>query len=132
MQNNTLLTQNENNTIVDSNIAEKPHTLITSNNHVKDVKQYLSVNSSKSNDKQDGLNQVIEKIPNGLYSRYQLNVQNYVMELHKALLKECKDYLLDCSSMNSRLDFESMSNITNQTWNAIKVLTVFCNDIFKM
>lgn len=124
MKNNMLLTQNENNTTIDSSIAEKPQTSVTSNNHVKDVKQYSFVNNSKSYDKQDGQNQVIEKIPNGLYSRYHLNVRNYVMELHKALMKECKDYLLDSSSMNSRLNFESISSITNQTWNAIKVLTV--------
>lgn len=122
MKNNTPLIQNDN--IIDNYIIEKPLILI---NNVKDVKQYSTLNGYKSKDKQEESNQITEKkerYSNGLYSRYQLNVHNYVIELHKALIKECKDYLLDCNPLHSRLDFETLSNVANLTWNAIKVLIV--------
>lgn len=103
---------------------ENLHNQILSNNYVNDVKQNSSVSSYKSNEKQNDSKQIVErkeKISNTLNNRIQLNVQNYITELHKALIKECNENLLDCSSWNARLDFESLINVTNRTLNAVKV-----------
>jgi len=115
------------------NFIEKPHNQILSNLHVKDVKQCFTATISKRNDTEDVTirspvkkkrNQdsiQIKTCDNSLNSRYQLNVQNYISELHKALLKECNENLLDYSTLNATLDLESLTNVTTRTLKAIKV-----------
>lgn len=58
---------------------------------------------------------------NCLGNRYRLNAGNYVAELHKALLKECNDNLIDFSVIKPILVRESLSDISCQTFKAIKV-----------
>jgi len=96
-----------------------------------DVKQYSTTNNNITNDKQDGSNQIIELKDESqnpelskiscFSTRYQLNSKNYIQELHKALIKECNYNLLDYTSLNASLDFESLTSVTSRTLNAIKV-----------
>lgn len=118
---------------------------------IKEVKQETTANSSITNDddqntsnhldekndrtkqtdeKQDVTNQIDEKQTklhnseqhrDNLINRYPLNSQNYITELHTALVKECKDNLLDFNSMTVTVGLESMTNLTQRTLKAIKV-----------
>lgn len=86
---------------------------------------------TNTNVKQDGSNQIPElkeesqnseqSKMSSLSNRYQLNSKNYVQELHKALIKECNYNLLDYTSLNATLDFESLTNVTSRTLKAIQV-----------
>lgn len=112
---NTFLTQN-------LNTNGKIYNQISNNSQVK---QYSIITDFKNIDKQDYSKQAVERkeqIQNTINSRYRLNVQNYITELHNKLIKECKHNLLDCSTLNAKLDIDSLNNITNRTLNAIKVL----------
>lgn len=89
------------------------------------------MNDSKKNDRQDGSKQTYDKsmglvnvarLKNNPNSRYKLTTNNYVFELHKALLKECNDNLLDFNLLNASLDFESLTDVTSRTFKAIKVI----------
>lgn len=88
-----------------------------------------AANDSKKNDKDDS-RQILDKpirllsvTPSiiNLNRRYQLTSANYVSELHKALVKECYENLLDFKMLNASLDFESLTNVSNRTYKAIKV-----------
>jgi len=95
-----------------------------------------TTNNTKTNDKQDGSNQILElknehqcselsKISNlKLNSRYSLNFKNYTQELYKALIKECNYNLLDLNTLNTSLDVESLTSVSNRTLKAIKVPTL--------
>lgn len=115
------------------NFIEKPRNKILSDLHVKDVKHCSTAIVSKKNGKEDDANQSLgereknhESVQlktddNSLNSRYQLNFRNYIPELHKALIKECNDNLIDYSTLNATLDLESLTNVTARTLKAIKV-----------
>jgi len=99
-----------------------------------EVKQRSITNDTKTNDKQDGSNQILELKEetqnlellkmNSLNTRYRLNYKNYVEELHKALLKDCNYNLLDYTFLNAALDLETLTNVTRQTLKAIQVRSV--------
>jgi len=98
-----------------------------------EVKKCSITNNTKTNDKQEGSNQTSELKNEYQYSklskmrsfklntRYQLNFKNYIQELYKALIKECNYNLLDLTSLNISLDFESLLSVSNRTLKAIKV-----------
>jgi len=97
------------------------------------VKQYSITNNIKTNNKQDDSNQIPDLKNENQYSElskissfklntgYQLNFKNYIQELYKALIKECKYNLLDLNSLNKSLDFESLMSVSHRTLKAIKV-----------
>jgi len=115
------------------NFVENPHNQILSNLHVKGVKQCSTTKIFKRNDKEDVTKQSpvkkkknqdsvqIKTCDNSLNSRYQLHVRNYISELHKSLLKECNENLLDYNTLNATLNLESFTNVTTRTLKAIKV-----------
>lgn len=112
---------NKSNTFSTQNLNINGKIQISDNSQVK---QYSIITDFK-NDKQEYFKQAAERkeqIQNTINNRYQLNVQNYTTELHNKLIKECKDNLLDISTLNAKLDIDSLNNITNRTLNAIKVL----------
>lgn len=124
----TLSTSNE---IVTVDIPENTHNHILNTDLDNEVKQCSTTNSNITNDKQDGSNQILElkkesQDPellkmSSFNTRYKLNSRNYIQELHKALIKECNYNLLDYTSLNATLDFESLTSVTSRTLNAIKV-----------
>lgn len=99
----------------------------------REVKQYSITNNIKTNNKQDDSNQIPDLKNENQYSElskissfklntgYQLNFKNYIQELYKALIKECKYNLLDLNSLNKSLDFESLMSVSHRTLKAIKV-----------
>jgi len=136
----TLLRWYEKNTFLNqkdktkSYARKKNYKIVTVPNNAfgDEVKQYLTANNIKTNNKQDGFEQTLEfkeecKIPelpktSSLNTRYELNFKNYIQELHNALIKECSHNLLNLNSLNLTLDFESLTSISNRTLKAIKVL----------
>jgi len=110
---------------------QKPQSQNTSTNsgNAKDIKKYRAPNNSARNGKQDDSKQNSKKNcknpnteqPNKdcLNTRYQLNVQNYVSELHKALTTECNHNLVN--TLNVTLDFNTFSHVTHYALKAIKV-----------
>lgn len=120
------------NQIANVEILENTYNHNSNTDLVNDVKQSSTTKNNITNDKQDGSNQIIElkvesKNPelskiSCFSTRYQLNSKNYIQELHKALIKECNYNLLDYTSLNASLDFESLTSVTSRTLNAIKVL----------
>jgi len=145
----TLFPRNDNKRLVNSKDKTKSYALkmpnqiayvgILENNYShnsntgldNDEKQCSTTNNNITSDKQDGSNQILElkydsqnpelsKI-SSINTRYQLNSKNYIQELHKALIKECNYNLLDYTSLNASLDFESLNTVTSRTLNAIKV-----------
>lgn len=145
----TLLPRNDNKPLLNQKVKTKSSTLRTPNqnanvailentcNHISnidldnEVKQCSTTNNNKANEKQDGSNPILElkeesqnpELPkmSSFNTRYQLNSKNYVQELHKALIKECNYNLLDYTSLNASLDFETLTSVTSRTLNAIKV-----------
>ncbi|XP_026821173.1 tubulin glycylase 3A-like [Rhopalosiphum maidis] len=100
-----------------------------------EVKQRSITNDTKTNNKQDGSNQILELKEetqnlellkmSSLNTRYRLNYKNYVQELHKALIQDCNYNLLDYTSLNASLDFETLTNVTSQTLKAIQDQKIF-------
>lgn len=91
-----------------------------------DVKECSTTNNTETDDKQDGCNQILESKMNilKLNSIYSLNFKNYTEELYKALIKECNYNLLNLSTLNTSLDIESLTSVSNRTMKAIKVLRI--------
>lgn len=101
-----------------------------------EVKECSTTNNTKTNNKQDGCNQILELKNEYQYSelskmsslkpnnRSSLNFKNYTKELYKALIKECNYNLLDLSTLNTSLSVESLTSVSNRTIKAIKVLTL--------
>jgi len=145
----TLFPRNDNKSLVNQKDKSKSSTLSTPNqiatveilentcNHISntdldnEVKQCSTIKNNVTNDKQDGSNKILEvkeesqnselSKMNSFNTRYQLNSKNYIQELHKALIKECNYNLLDYTSLNASLDFETLNSVTSRTLNAIKV-----------
>lgn len=116
------------NPIVTVEIPENTHNHISNTDLENEEKQCSTTNNNITNDKQDSSNQILELKEESQNSelssfntRYQLNSRNYIQELHKALIKECKYNLLDYTSLNAKLDFESLTTVTSRTLNAVKV-----------
>lgn len=117
--------------IITVEIPENKHNHISNPNLDNEIKQCSITINNTTNDKQDDPNQILElkeESPNSELSkinsfntRYSLNSKNYIQELHKALMKECNYNLLDYTSLNASLDFESLTTVTSRTLNAIKV-----------
>lgn len=107
------------------------HDLIPSTINAKEEKSSSPVNDSKTNDKIDGSKQTEKSIGPlcatrlkiNLSNRYKLTTTTYIPELHRILLKECNDNLLDFKSLNASLDFESLTSVTSRTFKAIKVIS---------
>lgn len=121
-----LIKYNKNNTFSTQNLNTKGK-IHDKNLNDFQAKQCSIITDFKSNDKQEYSKQTVERkeqIQSTINSRYQLNVHNYITELHNRLIKECKDNLLDCNTLNAKLDIDSLNNITNRTLNAIKVLYI--------
>ncbi|VVC38473.1 Tubulin-tyrosine ligase/Tubulin polyglutamylase [Cinara cedri] len=108
-------------------IIEKPHNNI-SNNYVKEIKQFAATKDYTKIDRQTDSKQIMEKTgrqhsepsKQNTYNRFPLNSRNYITELHRVLLKECEDNLLDLNLLNATLDDESLTNVTHRTLRAIK------------
>lgn len=141
---NPLLPRNDNKPLINQKDKTKSYTLDTLNkiaaneilentcNPILNIDLYNEVTSdTNTNVKQDGSNQIPklkEESQNpeqskmsSLSNGYQLNSKNYVQELHKALIKECNYNLLDYTSLNATLDFESLTDVTSRTLKAIQV-----------
>jgi hypothetical protein len=103
--------------------------LISNKINVQEDKTSTAVNDSKTNDKIDDSKQTEKfagilcatQLKNNLSNGFKLTTINYVSELHKALLKECNNNLLDFKSLNASLDYESLTNVTSRTFKAIQV-----------
>jgi len=117
--------------IVTVEIPENTHNHNSNPDLDNEIKQCSTIINNITNDKQDDPNRILElkeespnpellKI-NSSNTRYPLNSKNYIQELHKALIKECNYNLLDYTSLNASLDFESLTSVTSRTLNAIKV-----------
>lgn len=113
----------------DNEIIEKPYNQIA-NNCVKEFKQFATTNEYTTIDRQADSKQIMDKTKespnstiskNKINSRYQLNSTNYIINLHRVLVKECEDNLLDLNLLNATLDDESLTNVTHRTLKAIKV-----------
>lgn len=102
-----------------------------SGKYIKNVKQNSS-NNYKSREEQCDSRLTQEKDVkcqntkqlkknDSLSSRYHLNVGNYIIELHKALIKECKDNLLDYNSLDYQLDEVTLVDVYNRTFKAMEV-----------
>lgn len=113
----------------DDETIEKPHRQIA-NNCVKEFKQFTTTNDCATIDRQTDSKQIMDKTTespnstiskNKINSRYQLNSTNYIINLHRILIKECEDNLLDLNLLNATLDDESLTNVTHRTLKAIKV-----------
>lgn len=140
----TLTPRNDNKPLIDQKDITKSYTLDTLNkiavieilentcNPISNIDLDNEVTSdTNTNVKQDSSNQILElkkesqnpeqSKMSSLSNRYKLNSKNYVQELHKALIKECNYNLLDYTSLNATLDFESLTNVTNRTLKAIQV-----------
>jgi len=101
-----------------------------------EVKECSTTNNTKTNNKQDGCNQILELKNEYQYSelskmsslkpnnRSSLNFKNYTKELYKALIKECNYNLLNLSTLNTSLNVESLTSVSNRTIEAIKVLNL--------
>ncbi|XP_060868327.1 tubulin glycylase 3A-like [Metopolophium dirhodum] len=120
------------NPIVTVEIPENTHNHISNTDLDNEVKQCSNTNNNTTNDKQDSSNQILELKEESQNSelssfntRYQLNSRNYIQELHKALIKECNYNLLDYTSLNATLDFESLTTVTSRTLNAVKDQKIF-------
>jgi len=139
-----LMPRNDNKPLINQKDKTKSYTLDTLNkittNEILENTCNLILNidldkevtsDTNTNVKQDGSNQIPElkeesqnseqSKMSSLSNRYQLNSKNYVQELHKALIKECNYNLLDYTSLNATLDFESLTNVTSRTLKAIQV-----------
>jgi len=139
-----LMPRNDNKSLINQKDKTKSYTLDTLNkiavneilentcNPISNIDLDNEVTSdTNTNVKQDSSNQIPElkeesqnseqSKMNSLTNRYQLNSKNYVQELHKALIKECNYNLLDYTSLNATLDFESLTNVTSRTLKAIQV-----------
>ncbi|XP_029348656.1 tubulin glycylase 3A-like isoform X1 [Acyrthosiphon pisum] len=102
-----------------------------------EVQESSTTNNTKTNDKQDGCNQILELKHEYQYSeltkmnslklnsRYSLHFKNYTEELYKALIKECNYNLLNLSTLNTLLDDESLTSVSNRTMKAIKDQKIF-------
>lgn len=113
-------------------IIENIYNYISNTDLINEVKQSSTTNNTKTIVKQDCPKRILglkEQYQNpelskmsSINSRYQLNFKNYIQELHKALMKECNNNLLDyVNTLNTTLDSESMTSFTNQTLQAVKV-----------
>ncbi|CAI6373504.1 unnamed protein product [Macrosiphum euphorbiae] len=102
-----------------------------------EVKECSTTNNTKTNNKQDGCNQILELKNEYQYSelskmsslkpnnRSSLNFKNYTKELYKALIKECNYNLLNLSTLNTSLSVESLTSVSNRTIKAIKDQKIF-------
>lgn len=66
-------------------------------------------------------NQNSEISKNKINNGYQLNSGNYITTLHKMLIKECEDNLMNLNIINATLDDETLTNVTHRTLRAIQV-----------
>ncbi|XP_003244151.1 tubulin glycylase 3A isoform X2 [Acyrthosiphon pisum] len=126
------------NPIVTVEIPENTHNHISNTDLDNEVKEYSTTNNNITNDKQDSSNQILELKEesqnlelSSFNTRYQLNSRNYIQELHKALIKECNYNLLDYTSLNATLDFESLTTVTSRTLNAVKNGLAQCLESYK-
>ncbi|CAH1731116.1 unnamed protein product [Aphis gossypii] len=143
-----LMPRNDNKPLINQKDKTKAYTLdtlnkIAANEILENTCNPISNNDldnevtsdTNTNVKQDGFNQIPElkeesqiseqSKMSSLSNRYQLNSKNYVQELHKALIKECNHNLLDYTSLNATLDFESLTNVTSRTLKAIQDQKIF-------
>lgn len=77
--------------------------------------------SNYDNESKKAQGKEMQKCDDSIDSRYQLNSRNYVMELHRALIKECKDNVIDFNAIHITLDSETLNNVTHQAFKAVKV-----------
>ncbi|KAE9521600.1 hypothetical protein AGLY_018004 [Aphis glycines] len=116
-------------------IIEKVFNHVSNNDSDNEVNQCSTTNNTKNNDKHNESNQIPEfkeeyqnpelsKI-SSIYSRYQYNFKNYIHELHKALIKECNYNLIDYTSLNAQFSIAPISNIIEQTLQAVKDKKIF-------
>lgn len=112
-------------------IIEKAFNHVLNNDSDNEVNHCSTTNNTKNNDRHNESNQIPEfkekhqnpelsKI-SSIYSRYQLNFKNYIQELHKALIKECNYNLIDYTSLNAHFSDAPISNVIEQTLQAVKV-----------
>jgi len=112
-------------------IFEKEFNHVLNNDLENEAEQCSTINITKQNDKPFGSNQIQEfeeeyqnpelsRISN-INTRYQFNSENYIQELHNALIKESNYNLLNYTSLNATLDSESISSVTYKTLQAVKV-----------
>lgn len=119
--------QSNNKTTIDDEISRNQ---ISIANQINRMIKYSTAYDYKFSDNQDDSKRRHEKAIENLSSEQsktnsncQLTVKNYVGELHKALLTECKCNLLDFNFMNATLDFETLSNVSFNTLKAVQVRT---------
>ncbi|CAH1731502.1 unnamed protein product [Aphis gossypii] len=116
-------------------IIEKAFNHVSNNDSDNEVNQCSTTNNTKNNDRHNESNQIPEfkeehqnpelsKI-SSIYSRYQYNFKNYLHELHKALIKECNYNLIDYTSLNAQFSIAPISNIIEQTLQAVKDKKIF-------
>lgn len=104
---------------IPNDAVEKP--VMTDENYTKEQFSLSYGNSKINNNDYDENRNQEKKVQNTLNNRYKLNAHNYIMELHRALIKDCKDNLIEFNTVNVTIDRETLSNISFRTNKAIKV-----------